>query len=458
MNRLIILDNLRHGWVRLLVIGCLFVGVVVPLTELALSEEIFHFARFLCFASFVLCFYMRPELGRVADALHPEGLLPISRIEIVNTHWLLRVILPGAWLTAFFTLAWLLGLTDQLNARMPPFLPVHLFAALLGGLSIVFFTTNAGEKASRGIWQPRDPWLVHCLAVCLILLGLVFSTGYLVLVSNLREMQSATFIFVAFSVLLAAAVHRAVLPDLLAPVMRRSAPSGLITETRTKQGFEARGLWQLVSISVPISAFLTLFLIVSLPAIEWLSSANTWEEVALESTNRWITFQLPFMCALMRLFLEDTFEVHKDLRLFRILPLSSGNLAARFLASKSGIQALVFIVLLGPLSMIAFGIETGCFILTLSLVCVAVTSFVTPTALRFSSWIIRVLFLVPFAWVSIALCNNAYDGFVDGSLAPLVFACVIGLASVLGAWWLTKHLSAHSPEIYRQKTLAAVGM
>ena len=461
MNRLILLDYLRHGWVRLLVIGCLIVGGVVPLTAFALSEENFSLAVILSLASFFLCFSIRPGLGPVADALHLEALLPVPRIEIINSHWLLRVILPSVWLTASFTLAWLLGLTDQLNARLPPYLPLHLFAAFLGGLSIIFFSVNAsaiGVQAASGTSRPRNFWFVFSLAVCLHLFAWGFSTGYLVLVSNLREMQTAALILVAFSGFLAAAVHRAVRPGLLTPVMRRSAPAVLVIETETKRESEARGLWQLISISVPTSTFVTLGFIVSLPALELLLSANTWQETALESANRWTTYQMPMMCVLMRFVSEDTFVVHKDLRLFRILPVSSGGLAVRFLASKGGIYALVFIVLLGPLSVIAFGIETGCFVLTLSLCCVAVTSFVTPIALRFSSLNMRVLFALPFVFILIALCNNAYDGYVDGSLAPLMIACVLGLASVLGAWWLTVRLLAHSPEVYRQKTPAAVGM
>ena len=450
MNRLIILDNLRHGWVRLLMIGGLCVVTQAGMTEPLIYTGILYtgilYTGSLVTAAFLigvlpmtLAIFIPPSPTPVRNSMLLESLLPIARTELINTHWMLRAILPAAWLTLSFIIAWLLGSPDRISAAMPSYLPVHLFAAYLCGTSLNFLASGVLRQASPGNPQP--------LAAVLGFVAMAAPVAYLGALWTWREDQGVAFVLVLFALVFAAVARHIACSKLLLPMSRRPSPPSSRRKHRIGRDSRSGGFIQLAQTLFTLQfAMVTAFLLL-LVLVQLLVRSMVPAEGPLYPLEELVSFGLPFVLLTTRFAFDGAMMVGRECRPFRILPLSSGSLAALILATTSGTLALGML-LMSPVAFFVYGIEAGGFILTLSFCVIGVTSLATPFCLRFFNlYFLAPLFL--FMFVLMEVGGFFHDGFTEGFPIPIALAGMIGLLPLVLSWWFLKRLLTHSSQFYR---------
>ena len=441
MNRLIILDNLRHGWVRLLVIGAPYVVTLALMMEPLIYTGSLVTAAFLIGAlPIMLALCIPPSPTPVRNSMLLESLLPIARTELINTHWMLRAILPAAWLTLFFIIGWLLGSPDRIRAAMPSYLPMHLFAACLCGTSLNFLASGTLRQASPGNPQP--------LAGVLGFVAMAAPVAYLGTLWTWHQVQGVAFVLVLFALMFAAIARHIACSKLLLPMSRRPSPPSSWRKHRIGRDSRSGGFIQLAQTLFTLQFAMVTAVLLLLVLVQLLVRNMVPAEGPLYPLEELVSFGLPFVLLATRFAFDAAMMVGRECRLFRILPLSSGSLAALILATTSGTLALGML-LMSPVAFFVYGIEAGGFILTLSFCLIGITSLATPFCLRFS----KLYFLVPsyllFMFILMEVGGFFYDGFKAGSLMPLALAGMIALLSLVLSWWSLKRLLTHSSEFYR---------
>ena len=441
MNRLIILDNLRHGWVRLLVIGAPYVVTLALMMEPLIYTGSLVTAAFLIGAlPIMLALCIPPSPTPVRNSMLLESLLPIARTELINTHWMLRAILPAAWLTLFFIIGWLLGSPDRISAAMPSYLPMHLFAAYLCGTSLKFLASGALRQASPGNPQP--------LAGVLAFVAMAAPIAYLGTLWTWHQVQGVAFVLVLFALMFAAIARHIACSKLLLPMSRRPSPPSSWRKHRIGRDSRSGGFTQLVPRLLMLQLTVVTGIVLVMVLARWLVGGVGSAEEHLLPLRDLTTFVLPISLLALRFSVDGKMMVWRECRLFRILPLSSGSLAALILGTTSGTLALGTL-LMSPVAFVVYGIQAGGFILTLSFCVIGITSLVTPFCLRF----FKLYFLVPsyllFMFILMEVVSFFYDGFAEGSPMPLALASTIGLLPLVLSWWFLKRLLTHSSQFYR---------
>ena len=439
MNRLIILDNLRHGWVRLLVIGAPYVVTLALMMEPLIYTGSLVAAAFLIGAlPIMLAMCIPPSPTPVRNSMLLESLLPIARTELINTHWMLRAILPAAWLTLFFIIGWLLGSPDRIKVAMPSYLPVHLFAACLCGTSLFFLAAGALRPASPGNPQP--------LAGVLGFVAMAAPIAYLGTLFAWRDHQGIEFVLILFALVFAAIARHIACSKLLLPMSRRPSPPASSRIPRTGYGFRYGGFIPLISRLLMFQMAFVTWLILVVVLVNWFSRGTASAEEHLYPLRQ-LMLILPFALFTLSLSVAVGMVMGREYRLFRILPVSSGSLAALILATTSGTLALGTL-LMSPVAFFVYGIEAGGFILMLSFGVIGFTSLATPFCFR----LFKLYFLVPlflFMFVLMEVGGFFHDGFTEGSPIPIALAGMIALLSLVFSWWSLKRLLTHSSEFYR---------
>ena len=439
MNRLIILDNLRHGWVRLVVIGAAHVGFIAPVSNFLVRESPSDFSLFLLgFFSMMAGSWIKPGILPVRNAMHLDNLLPVSRSQLVTTQWFLRTIYPATCLTCYFLLAWLLGLTQAIEAIMPAYLPLHLFAAYACGFSCVFFSHNLLARHCAGKWQPRGGGIP-------LLVSSLIPSSYLVLLFSIREIAVVPPIFVALSLLVVLVAQRSVCSRLLVPAFRRASAveekdAGLPTFQAVAGGFRQLGAQVLVESARSVAV---LFVVVAL--MFWLLPwADPTDFMRLLATSL-----IPFSCFFGSIaFIQPRPERALDLRILRSLPLGPKSLAIRIILTGSAGPMATFLCLT-PLAVWFYGTPMGLFLLDVSIMCIAVMSVLSPVMLRFQNQWARTLGGVAWLVPTMILLHFVFNSFTQGYLALLVVANLISFAVLLGSLWVFQDMLSKSSRIYR---------
>ena len=440
MNRLIILDNLHHGWVRLLVIGALYVGVIAPASAFLAEESLTSLPFFfLGFISMICGVWIRPVNSPVRNEMQLDGLLPISKTELVTTQWFLRTVYPAACLTLFFLVATLLGPMRAMESIMPAHLPVHLFAAYACGFSAVFFSSNLQPQYSGGKWRPKGGLIAF--------LAMLVPSIYLALVSTFRDNTTAASVLVVIALFIVVVTRRTICSRLVAPTFRRPPPdfasnTRLLAYMSKLGGFRQLALYMIKSSVLYLATF---FPIVAF--MLWLIG----EPNLFSVSGMLASFLIPVSCALHILSLnQEASPNNLNSRALRTLPLTAGNLALRIIAVRCAGLTTGFLCL-APLFFWFYGTHMGLFLANVSFVCIASTSILTP----FMLWI-------PSLWgrtVVGSICTgivtggilSVYQDFTEGSLTPLAIANLVGVGVLLGAWWILRALLCNSSRIYRPK-------
>ena len=440
MNRLIVLDNLRHGWVRLLMIGAACVAMF-SMADLLLKTGASSTAA-MCFGAqtMLAVVWVPPSPTPVRVDMLLESLLPISRRELVNTQWLLRAILPAAWLTMFFLIAWLLGLADQLGSVMPWYLPVHLFAAYLSGTSLYFLATVALRQASPGNPQP--------LGGLLAFVAMAAPVAYLAALFAWRDHQGIEFVLILFALVFAAIARHIACSKLLLPMSRRPSPPSSWRKHRIGRDSRSGGFMQFARTLLRFQLAMVTAVLFGMVVVQWLARGMGSAEEHLYPLRELIRLTLPIALVLARFAIDTQMMVGRECRILRILPFSSGSLAVLILAATSGTLALGM-VLLSPVACFVYGIEAGAFILTVSFCVIGFTSLATPLRLMSFPLYFEAPALFMFVFILMKICSFFYDGFTEGSPIPLALAGMIALLPLVLSWWSLKRLLTHSSQVYR---------
>ena len=438
MNRLIILDNLRHGWMRLLVIGILYVGFIAPASNFLVEVSQANFSLVvLGFLSMKFGLWIKPGISSLRKEMHIDCLLPIPRAELVNTLWLLRTIYPAACLTLFFLVASLLGLTQAIEAMMPAYLPVHVFAAYACGFSAMIVCNNL----LTGLWSGNR--LLEGAPIP-FLASVIVPSVYLALLSNLRGITAAVPVFLAAALLIVVATYRTVCSQLLVPMFRRPPADSVRKANRFTYESKIGGFRQLTLQALKISALFFVVFVSVLAIMAWLFG-----EPGLVNAQQLASVYLPLFCFLVTFNLnQHESQISIDSRVLRALPLTAGTLALRIIALRCAGLTIGFLCLT-PLFVWTYGTHMGFFLANVSIICVASASILIPTLL----WL-------PSAWGKIsaaALCIGTmsgglyivYQSFTEGSLVPLATANLIAAAVLFMSYWLLKKILSKSSQIYR---------
>ena len=269
-----------------------------------------------------LAIFIPPSPTPVRNRILLESLLPIARTEIINTHWMLRAILPAAWLTLFFIIAWLLGSPDRISAAMPSYLPVHLFAAYLCGTSLNFLASGVLRQASPGNPQP--------LAAVPAFVAMAAPIAYLGTLWTWHQVQGVAFVLVLFALVFAAIARHIACSKLLLPMSRRPSPPSRRRIRRTGYGFRYGGFTQLVPRLLMHQLTVVTGLVLLVVFSRWLAGGVGSAEEHLLPLKDLTTFVLPISLFALRFSVDGQMMVWREFRLFRILPVSSGSLARIF--------------------------------------------------------------------------------------------------------------------------------
>ena len=322
---------------------------------------------------------------------------------------------------------------------MPSYLPVHLFAAYLCGTSLNFLASGVLRQASPGNPQP--------LAAVLGFVAMAAPVAYLGALWTWREDQAVAFVLVLFALVFAAIARHIACSKLLLPMSRRPSPPSRRRKHRI--GHESRygGFTQLVPRLLMLQLTVVTGIVLVMVLARWLVGGVGSAEEHLFPLRDLATFVLPISLSALSFSVTMQMMVGRECRLFRVLPLSSGSLAALILTTTSGTLALGML-LMSPVAFFVYGIEAGGFILTLSFGVIGITSLATPFCFRFFKLFLLVLLFL-YMFVLMEVGGFFYDGFMAGSLMPLALAGIIALLSLVLSWWSLKRLLTHSSEIYR---------
>lgn len=440
MNRLIILDNLRHGSVRLLVIGVLYAGIIAPAAAIIADEPLTNVLFFyLGFGSVAFGLWITLGGSPVRNELQLDALLLIPRTELITTLWFLRTLYPAAWITLFFGIASLLGLTQAIESVLPAHLLLHLFAALACGFSVLFLCSNLRVQYSGGKWR-SNVGVINFIAM-------LVPSIYLALLSGIRDNTTAASVFIVFALFVVVATQRIVCSRLLAPMFRRPSPDSgsntkLLAYLSKFGGFRQLALYMIKS---SVLFFATFFLIL---AIMWwfLGVPNPFSQ-----TRQSTVVFIPLSCFLFisNLHLEVS-PNNLNSRVLRTLPLTAGNLALRIIAVRCA-GLTVGLLCLTPLFFWIYGEQMGLFLVNVSILCIASSSIMTPFMLWIPNFWGKNLFGVACAGMIAVGLMFADQGLTEGSLTPLAIAYMVSALVLFGAWRFLRALLCRSSRIYRSK-------
>lgn len=443
MNRLIALDNLRHGVVELLVVAGAYWIMQFAADMFLAREKFFPFAIFLGTVPVLIGALNRPGNRPIESDLLTESLLPVSRKELVNTHWLLRVILPAVWLTLYFMVGWLLGFGDRIIETLGPEFPMHLLAMYLTATSI-WFLNKADFMAHQGTKYGQLSWT---LSVLLLLLGLLVPIVYLQVLWSLRDTQATSFLLIAAALLLVGLVQRVVCPRLMNWASFAPAPEHIRAPARAEKppivGFKGLILpdWRVMLLA---AAFLTYVA----PVADCHSDKGTCVEVLAHWFKADSVFQLTLASVILRFIQDLGFTEGVDLRALRTLPMSAQSMAGRYIFITSGLLWLVVCLVLWPVALYLGQIETATNLTAVSFLLISGSAILSPIYM-----VIRGLLGQWLVTVAAALClglvsNGFYDSYADGRVAGMVITSTLGGSALLFAWWVMTRLICESSSIY----------
>lgn len=442
MNRLIILDNLRRGWVRLLVVVGLYLAFVAyavfPSGRQTLPDPQFFF--FVGLFPIVLGSLMRPGLDPIRNELILDTLLPVDRLQLVNTQWLLRTMFPAAVLSISFFLGSLAGLMRPLEASLPPYLPVHLFAAYACGFSVILFSNTLKVRHSDVTWQPKASWGG-------VLIAVLVSTAYLVLLWNLHDFVAADTVLIGLALLVILATRRAVCSRLVLPTPRRPNLGKDRVWSLPELGTGIGGFRQLWADSFYGSV---LSLPILVPIIAWTLIAHP-ESSIRDLPGLLATTFIPLSCFLGPVMpFQTRTGPALDIRVLRALPLSPGTLALRMILIGCAGLATAYLCLT-PLAIWIYGTPTGLYLFNVSVICLAIMTLsifgwlwlrgIGTQALAAAPGFILLLFILFFV----------HRGFEQGNYTALAIANLMGFTVLLWSWWLLRRLLCKSSKMYRPK-------
>ena len=452
MNRLIILDNLRHGWWWLLGIGVIYLAIAVLLSDRVFLADGDITTATILLGSFPVLLGMlsRPGARSIGSDLLTEWLLPVSATEIVNTHWLQSVVLPALWLTLCFIIGWLLGLAGRVIEAMGPLFPLHLLATYLCATSLMF-----GSVTGVGLRLAINRYLSVPWPLILYLLALIVPFVYLQALLTLRDSPAFSFLLIAVALLLVGRLQRAACSVPIIPERGKSLPEPSTARKRAEPPPIA-GFKGLILAAWKLLLFFAVFFTYVAPVADCVTDIGPCTGVFTDWFEESITIQLVVVCVLLRWVQDASFASGVDLRVLRTLPISAQSITGRYVFIASGVHWAVVCLALWPVAIYLEEVETALDLTAFTFFLIGVSAVLSPIfmVLRTPG---RFLAIIGAMLCLGLLSGGFYDGYLENRVAGIALTSTLGLATLLLSWWAMNRLISQSSEVYKLAKLSRSG-